>query len=373
MSPVKESDETGHAGREDIAERDTPPSRMAPDTASDSRSALPPIARYRRRAGVFIALLAIGILIAIRHYIPGLLGAAILYVVCTPAYHRLVRRMRPRRAALVVALAMATLFLLPILWLGAFALGQLPDTLARAVQSNTFRHLAQLQIGPFDVGAQFSRMIESLATSAPRQVFMVAGSVTRGILNLLIATVGLYYLLYRADDLWARVRPLIPFSAAGADALRMRFGLVTEATLLGMLATGMAQGTTVGLAFWMVGLPNPIVWGMATAVASIFPVLGSALVWGPGVLVLITNGRYAAAAVLALIGGIVTSNIDNIIRPLIYRRVSGIHPLATLVGAFAGVELMGITGLLMGPLAISYLFELMRLYEAEFGEPATQQ
>jgi len=267
---------------------------------------------------------------------------------------------------------MATLFLIPILWLGAIALAQLPDTLARAVQSTTFKHLAQLQVGPFDVGAQFSQFLESLASSAPRHVFTLAGSVTRGVLNLFIATVGLYHLLCRADNLWALVRPLIPFSAEGANALRIRFGLVTEATLLGMLATGMAQGTTIGLAFWMVGLPNPIVWGTATAVASIFPILGSALVWGPGVLVLLSGERYAAAVVLALVGGIIASNIDNVIRPLIYRRVSGIHPLATLVGAFAGVELMGITGLLMGPLAISYLFELLRLYEDEFGEPEGQ-
>ena len=371
MCTLKQSDETRHAALDDIAPRDTtaPATALAPSHGSPGAVS----ARYRRRAGAFIAILAIAIIIAIRHYIPGLLGAAILYVLCVRAYRRLASRMRPKRAALVVALGMATLFLIPVVWLCAVALAQFPDTVARVVQSTTFHRLAELQIGSFDVGAQFSRMLESLATSAPKQVFSLAGSVTRGVLNLLIATVGLYYLLYRADDVWARVRPIIPFSAAGADALRLRFGLVTEATLLGMLATGMAQGTTVGLAFWIVGLPNPIVWGMATAIASIFPILGSALVWGPGVLVLVANGRYGGAAVLALIGAIVASNVDNIIRPLIYRRVSGIHPLATLVGAFAGVELMGITGLLMGPLAISYLFELLRLYESEFGELAAQQ
>lgn len=370
---MNQSDETGRAGPDDVAAQGVKSPQAVRDPSRDFRGALTLSALYRRRAGVLIALLAVGIIIAIRHYIPGLLGAGILYVVCAPAYHRVARRMRPRRAALVVTLGMATLILIPILWLGAIALGQIPDTVARAVQSATFRELSELQIGSFDVGAQFSRMLESFATSAPRHLFTVAGSVTRGILNLFIATVGLYYLLYRADDLWARVRPLIPFSAAGADALRTRFGLVTEATLLGMLATGAAQGTTVGLAFWLVGLPNPVVWGMVTAVASIFPILGSALVWGPGVLVLLAAERFGAAMILALIGGIIASNIDNLIRPLVYRRVSGIHPLATLVGAFAGVELMGITGLLMGPLAISYLFELSRLYEAEFGEAATPQ
>jgi len=327
--------------------------------------------RTRFRAGILIALLATGILIGIRNYIPGLLGAAILYVVSAPIYHRLLRHFRESFAALIVTLGIATLFVIPVIWLGALALAEAPGALERAVQSDTFHRLAALHIGSLDVGAQFSRMGELLATWASRQAFAVVGSVTRGILNLLIAAVGLYYLLRSADDLWKRVRPLIPFSRAGAEVLRERFGLVTEATLLGMAATGVAQGATIGTAFWLVGLPNPVVWGAATAVASIFPILGSGLVWGPGVLILVASGNYGQAAVLAIIGIVIASNIDNIIRPLVYRRVSGVHPLATLVGAFAGVEVMGIIGLLMGPLAISYLFELLRLYEVEFGRPTT--
>jgi predicted PurR-regulated permease PerM len=325
----------------------------------------------RLRAGILIALLATGILIGIRNYIPGLLGAAILYVVGAPVYRRLLRRFRASFAALIVTLGMATLFVLPVIWLGALALAEAPGALERAVNSDTFHQLAALQVGSFDVGAQFSQMGELLATWASSQAFALVGSVTRGVLNLFIAAVGLYFLLISADDLWKRVRPLIPFSQSGAEALRERFGLVTEATLLGMAATGVAQGATIGTAFWLVGLPNPVVWGAATAVASIFPIVGSGLVWGPGVLILVASASYGRAAVLAVIGIVIASNIDNVIRPLVYRRVSGVHPLATLVGAFAGVEVIGIVGLLMGPLAISYLFELLRLYEVEFARPAT--
>ena len=76
---------------------------------------------------------------------------------------------------------------------------------------------------------------------------------------------------------------------------------------------------------------------------------------------------YFAALALGLIGAIVASNIDNVIRPVIYRRVSGLHPMAGLLGAFAGVELFGLLGLVLGPLAIAYCLELIRLYEMEYG------
>jgi predicted PurR-regulated permease PerM len=42
--------------------------------------------------------------------------------------------------------------------------------------------------------------------------------------------------------------------------------------------------------------------------------------------------------------------------------------MATLVGAFVGVELIGLPGLLIGPLGITYGLELFRLYRAEYGE-----
>jgi predicted PurR-regulated permease PerM len=55
-----------------------------------------------------------------------------------------------------------------------------------------------------------------------------------------------------------------------------------------------------------------------------------------------------------------------VIRPLVFRRWADIHPLITLLGAFAGVSYFGILGLLIGPLALSYFFELIRMYREEY-------
>jgi len=48
------------------------------------------------------------------------------------------------------------------------------------------------------------------------------------------------------------------------------------------------------------------------------------------------------------------------------RRVSNLHPMITLVGAFAGVGVLGLPGILLGPLAIAYFFELAALYRREY-------
>jgi predicted PurR-regulated permease PerM len=104
---------------------------------------------------------------------------------------------------------------------------------------------------------------------------------------------------------------------------------------------------------------------------SVLPLLGSALVWLPGVAILLIQHRIGAAIVLGILGGALASNIDNVVRLFVYRRVSGIHPMLTLVGAFAGVRLFGVVGAFLGPLILSYVFELIEVYEDAMSSGAT--
>jgi predicted PurR-regulated permease PerM len=78
------------------------------------------------------------------------------------------------------------------------------------------------------------------------------------------------------------------------------------------------------------------------------------------------DGNYGRAIGLALWGVLVVGNVDNVIRPMVFRRWAKIHPFVTIIGAFAGIQYFGLLGLLIGPLAISYFFELIRMYRAEY-------
>jgi predicted PurR-regulated permease PerM len=141
--------------------------------------------------------------------------------------------------------------------------------------------------------------------------------------------------------------------------------------LIGTGLTASIQGLLVGVAFWITGIPNALFWGVVTVIVAILPVVGSALVWGPGVLHLALEGRYAMAIGLAIWGVVVVGNIDNVIRPMVFRRWAQIHPFITIIGAFAGIQYFGLLGLLIGPLAISYFFELIRMYREEYLEDET--
>ena len=78
------------------------------------------------------------------------------------------------------------------------------------------------------------------------------------------------------------------------------------------------------------------------------------------------EGSYGRAIAMALWGILVVGNVDNVIRPMVSQRWARIHPFITIIGAFAGIQYFGLLGLIIGPLAISYFFELIQMYRAEY-------
>jgi predicted PurR-regulated permease PerM len=321
----------------------------------------------RERAGLLIILLGAAITFAIASFAVGLLGAAVLYVLCVPVYQRLRRRLGSDGAASVTLVFALVVIALPVMWIVVLVADQGSEMLRRAQESDAFAHLAALpKVGTIDIGAEVAKASGTFVRWLSQQAFDFVGGAARATLNLVISFFALYYMLVSAEVSWKVFRAYLPFSEEGANLLRDRFYSVTHATVLGTLLTSLAQGTLIGVGFMVVGLPDALFWGVVTGFASILPVLGSALVWLPGVLILAAQQRYGAMVGLLVIGAGLASNIDNVIRPLIYRRVSNLHPLVTLIGAFAGVKYFGLLGVLLGPLAIQYFFEFVTLYRREY-------
>ena len=323
----------------------------------------------RERAGLLILVWAAALLVALTPFVTGLLGALVLYVVFVRPNAWLARKFSSGAAATLTLIVSLLIVVLAFVWIAGLTMEQAPDALNRLRDGAFIAQIAQLKIGPVQVGAEIAKASGAISSWVSAGLLTFAGSAASVALNLIIAFSGAYYML-SSHGQWAVVRTYIPFSAQTADTMRDRFISVTQAMLLGTVLVAVVQGTIVGVGFAIVGLPNPLFWGMIAVLASMVPLLGSTLVWGPAVLVLLSQGRTQSAIVLLVIGSGVAGNIDNIIRPLIYRRAGNLHPMITLVGAFLGVRSLGVLGMLFGPLSIAYLFELLHFYREEYESPA---
>lgn len=319
-----------------------------------------------QRAAIVLALLGVGLAIALAPYATGLMAVPVLYVILAPIQRRLSRIVRPSIGALLVVVLTVLLIFIPGIATLNLIVGQAQDVAGSLLTGPVLDRIRQLRIGPFDVGAEVVRLGQALVGWMGGNALSVLGTVTRLSINILLALFGLYYLLINPDGIWRAVRPYIPFSPANTDRLQERFVAIAISTVIGTGLTAVAQGFAMSLGFAFTGLANPIFWGVVTIVFAVLPVVGSGLIWVPATATLIFADRPGAAVFLVIWSLGTTALIDYGFRPFIYNRFAKVHPMVTLVGAIAGISYFGLLGLLVGPLAISYFFEMLRMYRQEF-------
>jgi predicted PurR-regulated permease PerM len=324
----------------------------------------------RQRAALLVTLLGVGLAVALAPYASGLIGGVVLYVLFGPVNVWLRRRGGAAVSAGIVTALAALLIILPGVSVAGLLVSKAQQIASGLIESPLLAQVSQITIAGYAIGPQLEgfgrQMIEWLGANA----FGFIGTATRAVLNLTISLFGLYFLLLRPETNWDALRPYIPFSTDNSQRLRDRFRDVTASTLIGVLFVGLAQGTLLAAAFWALGLSDAIFWGLITAIMSVLPLVGSGLIWGPAAISLALADRWGAAIALAIWGLIIVGSADNLIRPLVYRRWAQIHPVVTLVGALAGIRYFGLLGILIGPLALSYFFELIRMYREEYVEPS---
>jgi predicted PurR-regulated permease PerM len=241
-----------------------------------------------------------------------------------------------------------------------------PAMVNSLLQSPFLGKLKTLTIGGFEVGPELEQAGTQILQWLAGNALSLLGGVTYTALNLVFAFFGLYFLIQSPDRAWNALRPYVPFSDANTWKLQERFRAVTISTLIGTGLAAVAQGFLMAIGFVLVGVPNAWFWGVVTVVFAILPVVGSGIIYVPAVASLILADRIGPALFLAAWGFIVVANVDNFIRPIVYRKYAQIHPLVTLIGAIAGVSYFGLLGLLLGPLALSYFFELLGMYREEY-------
>jgi predicted PurR-regulated permease PerM len=320
-----------------------------------------------QRAAWLVAILGLAIVIAMFPYASGLLGVPVLYVAVAPLCERIARSVRSRRVAAALTIVVVVVCLiLPLIWMVTLLVGQAQSAAAAILNSSLLQRVGTVHVGGFDIGPQLKQASSEAVSFLAGGALSLLGAVTRVTINVLLALFGLYYLLIDPPRAWEGLRPFVPFSDENVAALGERFAAVTKATIIGTGLAAVIQGASTWLAFTVFGLSDPLFWGAVVVMFSLLPVVGSGMVWAPAAVVLASDDRIGAAIGMIVWGLGVASLVDYLIRPYVSNRYAQIHPLITLAGAIAGVSYLGIIGLLIGPLALSYFFELLRMYKKEY-------
>jgi predicted PurR-regulated permease PerM len=101
-------------------------------------------------------------------------------------------------------------------------------------------------------------------------------------------------------------------------------------------------------------------------VLSIIPGIGTALVWGPAVIVLAAGGQFLKAIGLALFCALVVGSIDNMLRPVLVGKDTQMHELMIFFGTLGGIIMFGVMGLFIGPIVAALFVTVWEIYGVAF-------
>ncbi len=107
------------------------------------------------------------------------------------------------------------------------------------------------------------------------------------------------------------------------------------------------------IAFALVGIRAPVLWGMAMSITSFIPIVGCAMVWVPATFYLFVKGLVTQSIILAAIGVFAISVVDNVLRPIIIRGRVSMPLVLVFFSVFGGIQVFGLLGLVFGPLVVA--------------------
>jgi predicted PurR-regulated permease PerM len=313
--------------------------------------------------------------------------ALILSTLLAPVYEMLSRKLNKRNglASLIVCIGLTAAILVPLVFISVSLANEANDAYQHLKDPETLKELESLWNPgsspmvrrvlswlPASVGLENLHLGERLGAEAQQIAVGVLGVATTfaaGVFNFLmdyfIMVVVLFFLLRDSAYFASSARHMSPLSDEQEHMLVDRFRSVARATVLGNLATAGSQGALSGVIFALLGLENPILWGALTALLSLVPVVGTALVWVPWTIYLFSAGSVARAVIFLVLQILGVGGIDNILRPMFIRGGVKMHTLVVFFSILGGISYFGLLGMFFGPLIFAIAITLL-----EFAVPA---
>lgn len=341
----------------------------------------------RRGRATTVFLLAVGVLLAwlcfrlARPFLPSIAWATIFAVVFAPVHRRARGFLRSENLSAAVSTFVTMLVgVLPLVWLGSVIAreARLGYQFVRAHLSNGASlsdFIGQIQwLGPAWARVQalleqWDVDINGLGTQAAQYLGEFALELARGtianlssfLLNLILIAFTLFFFFRDGQLILARLQRLLPIEAAASVGVYELIGQVIRAAIYGVVAIALLKGVLAGLAFWVLGVPSPVLWGAVGAIASVIPVFGISLVWVPAALVLWFQGHVFKALLLVIWGATVLSLIDNFLYPILVRNQVRLHTLVVFISTLGGLGVFGLLGFVIGPIVATLTLTLIEV------------
>ncbi len=360
---------------------------------SEEKTVLERSAESPQRAAWIVLLLAIGVtlllvLMILAPFSSVILLALIAAGLIQPTYTRLVLMLngRRRRAAVLICVALLVVLLVPLYQLARVvskeALGIYEMSTTQLTQGNLREVLEQRQdridqanrlLEPLGMTITVDQVYDVLATVGVRvggffykQGVSLAKHLLQFVFGFVFWVLVVYYLLVDGRDLRMWIETTLPMPIDEQRAVSHRFMDMASSLVVGNGFAAIIQGIAGGIAFALLGLPGPVLWGVVMAILAFIPVVGISLVFIPATIILLIAGESGRAFMLFVPLAAISTVVEYWLKPLLVGRRAQMHTLLVFLSLIGGAAAFGAVGLLLGPLTMTAFITLAGIYRERY-------
>ena len=323
------------------------------------------------RYSLIAIIIVLGIVLfqQITPFLGGLLGALTIYILVRKQMIRLTtkRKMKRSTAALLITTEAVFFFLIPIslvVWMLVDKLQNLnldPQSIIAPIEE--IAGIIKSKTGYDVLGSDTTSFIVS---ALPRIGQAVMGGISSFVINLFVLVFVLYFMLIGGIKMEAYVNAILPFNATNTEHVIHEINMIVRSNAIGIPLIAVIQGGVAMIGYFIFGAPNALLLGFLTCFATVIPMVGTGLIWFPVAVYMALTGDWPNAIGLAAYGGIIVSQLDNLIRFILQKKMADTHPLITIFGVVIGLSLFGFMGVIFGPLLLSLFFLFVDMFKREY-------
>ena len=323
------------------------------------------------RYSLIAIIIVLGIVLfqQITPFLGGLLGALTIYILVRKQMIRLTtkRKMKRSTAALLITTEAVFFFLIPIslvVWMLVDKLQNLnldPQSIIAPIEE--IAGIIKSKTGYDVLGSDTTSFIVS---ALPRIGEAVMGGISSFVINLFVLVFVLYFMLIGGIKMETYVNAILPFNATNTEHVIHEINMIVRSNAIGIPLLAVIQGGVAMIGYFIFGAPNALLLGFLTCFATVIPMVGTGLIWFPVAVYMALTGDWPNAIGLAAYGGIIVSQLDNLIRFILQKKMADTHPLITIFGVVIGLSLFGFMGVIFGPLLLSLFFLFVDMFKREY-------
>lgn len=326
-----------------------------------------------------LAVTAVLTFLIFKPFLTALSLAAIFAVVLYPLQRHFVTWFSgwPGLSAALTILIATLCLLVPLTFLALNVIGEARDTYVSLTQGTGLANtqdailfvganLEAVAPGSYGFAEQIASDLNRYAAAVLNWILAHTGDVFSSLLGLMldlfIFFVALFAFLRSAPSIHEQLLRLSPFRDADDERIFSRLTLTINSVVRGSLAVSVIQGIVATLGYIIFSVPNPLLWGLFTSIASLVPGVGTALIIAPAIGYLLIAGETVSALGLLAWGVAAVGLVDNFLGPILVGRGTQLPSLVILLAVLGGLAFFGPAGIFLGPLTISLLLVLFSLY-----------